>query len=112
MNIDTNEKLDAYIKYLKQEQAINSGFSLDHFEIKILNQVLFAFQEGNSLRVSDILSLKNIASPATLHAALKKLSSKGLIEYRTVADSRVKYVQLTKLGIKRYVELASQLIAV
>lgn len=105
--IDTNQKLDIYIKYLKQEQAINRSLSLDHFEIKILNEILFAQQEGNSLRVSDVLAMKNIASPATLHAALKKLAHKGLIDYRLVSDSRVKYLQLTKLGIKRFLELAS-----
>lgn len=96
----------SYIKYLKQEQLINHVYDLDHFEIKILNEILFATQENKSLRVSDILALKNIASPATLHAALKKLVGKNLILYRTVADSRVKYLELTKLGMKRYSDLA------
>lgn len=105
MEIDMNERLMAYIKYLKQEQAINNVYELDHFEIKILNEILFATEENKSLRVSDILALKNIASPATLHAALKKLVGKNLILYRTVADSRVKYLELTKSGMKRYADL-------
>lgn len=105
MKIDINERLMAYIKYLKQEQAINNVYELDHFEIKILNEILFATEENKSLRVSDILALKNIASPATLHAALKKLVGKNLILYRTVADSRVKYLELTKSGMKRYADL-------
>ena len=79
---------------------------MDHFEIKILNEIFFASEQKKSLRVSDILILKNIASPATLHAALKKLVTKNLIHYRTVSDSRVKYLELTKLATKRYSDLA------
>jgi hypothetical protein len=79
---------------------------LDHFEIKILNEIFFAHEQKKPLRVSDILVLKNIASPATLHAALKKLVTKNLIHYRTVSDSRVKYLELSKLAIKRYADLA------
>lgn len=104
--IDINERLKAYIKYLKQEQLINNAYELDHFEVKILNEILFGIEENKALRVSDILAMKNIASPATLHAALKKLVAKGLVQYRTVADSRVKYLELTKLSLKRYGDLA------
>ena len=67
---------------------------------------LLAVYEKRDGRVGDLLLLKQIASPATIHAALKKLLARGLITLRKAPDSRAKYVELTELGLKRYNDLA------
>jgi DNA-binding MarR family transcriptional regulator len=106
INTNINKKLLAYIKYLREEDAINELYGLDSTQIKVLNAVIFAVYEKRDGRVGDLLLLKQIASPATIHAALKKLLARGLITLRKAPDSRAKYVELTELGLKRYNDLA------
>ena len=106
INTNINKKLLAYIKYLREEDAINELYGLDSTQIKVLNAVIFAVHEKRDGRVGDLLLLKQIASPATIHAALKKLLARGLITLRKAPDSRAKYVELTELGLKRYNDLA------
>ena len=57
-------------------------------------------------KVGDLLSLGDIASPATIHTALKKLTKKNFIAFRQATDSVAKYVELTELGLKRFNDLA------
>ncbi len=56
--------------------------------------------------MGDLLGLASIASPATIHTALKKLTRKNLIQFRPATDSRARYVELTELGLKRFNDLA------
>ena len=75
----------------------------------MLNQVFFSLGEGTEPKVSDLLINSSIASPATIHAALKKLLAKNLISYRTISDNRSKFIGLTKQGLKRYNDLSKAL---
>ena len=101
-------KLSGYIKYLKFEIASNDHYGLDTIQIRVLNQILFAFAKGEDIKVGDILSNRDIASQATSHIALKKLVAKKLIIYQTISDNRSKYLIITKLGHKRFAELAKE----
>ena len=101
-----NENILAYINYLKLEKVVNKKYALDPVEIRLLNELGIAFEENRALRVADVLALREIASPATLHAALKRLSIRGLIIYLPQKDSRIKYVEISQLGWKRVSELA------
>ena len=96
----------SYIKYLKFEIASNQRYELDTVQIRVLNEILFSYSKGIDIKVGDILSNRDIASQATSHVALKKLVEKGLIGYQTVSDNRAKYLVITKLGHKRFAELA------
>jgi DNA-binding MarR family transcriptional regulator len=98
--------LSNYIKSLKFEIASNERYGLDTIQIRVLNQILFAFAKGEAIKVGGILSNRDIASQATSHIALKRLVEKKLISYLKVADSRAKYLVITKLGHKRFAELA------
>ena len=98
--------LSSYIKYLNFEIASNERYELDPVQIRVLNRILFAFAKGEDIKVGGILSNRDIASQATSHIALKRLVEKKLISYLTVADSRAKYLVITKLGHKRFAELA------
>ena len=104
--IPINKKLLAYIKYLRQEEAINEFYGLDSTQIKVLNAVALLWCDKKDSKVGDLLSLASIASPATIHTALKKLTRKNLIQFRPATDSRARYVELTELGLKRFNDLA------
>jgi len=90
---------------LRAELDINAKYDLDPIQIRVLNEILFAESNNKKINVGQILRHSEIASQATLHAALKKLQAKQLISYETENDSRVKCLILTKLGLKRYDEL-------
>ena len=89
--------------------AINDQYELDPIQIRVLNEILFSLAAGKEIRVGDILSHYEIASQATLHAALKKLVSRHLVSYRMARDTRAKYLEITKLGHSRYKELTKAL---
>lgn len=71
-----------------------------------MNAVVLFWRDEKDSKVGDLLGLSSIASPATIHAALKKLTKKNLIQFRQATDSRAKYVELTELGLKRFNDLA------
>ena len=86
--------------------AINDQYELDPIQIRVLNEILFSLAAGKEIKVGDILIHHEIASQATLHAALKKLVAQQLVSYRIANDTRAKYLEITKLGFTRYKELA------
>jgi len=73
----------------------------------VLNTVFLTLAANVTPKVGDILSHREIASQATIHAALKKLRHKKMISFWSANDSRAKYIELTKLGIKRFDILAN-----
>jgi DNA-binding MarR family transcriptional regulator len=82
---------------------------LDLFQIKILNAILFAEEKKQQICVSDLLAMSDIASPATVHAALKKLTSKNLLMFETIPDNRSKFIKLTREGQERFTTLSNSL---
>ena len=109
LQINLDKKLIAYIHYIRSELAINDQYELDPIQIRVLNEILFSLAAGKEIRVGDILTHQEIASQATLHAALKKLIARQLVSYRTALDTRAKYLEITNLGYGRYKELAKAL---
>jgi DNA-binding MarR family transcriptional regulator len=105
--MDLNQKIRQYLLYLKQCDEVDVKYNLDATEIKLLNEIVTALLAEDSLTVSGALALKKIASPATLHAAMKRLIVKNLIAQVPAQDSRTKYLNLSKLGWKRYSELSA-----
>ena len=106
MKINLDKKLVAYIHYLRSELVINDQYDLDPIQIRVLNEILFSRANGKDIRVGDILIHHEIASQATLHAALKKLVASQFVSYRMAKNTRAKYLEITKLGYSRYKDLA------
>jgi len=73
----------------------------------VLNTIFLTLAANVTPKVGDILSHREIASQATIHAALKKLRHKKMISFWSANDSRAKYIELTKLGLKRFDILAN-----
>ena len=109
--MNVNQKIRQYLLYLKQCDDLDARYDLDNIEIKLINEIAYALLTESALTVSGALALKQIASPATLHAAMKRLIVKNLIAQIPAKDSRTKYLDLTKLGWKRYSEHADILAA-
>jgi DNA-binding MarR family transcriptional regulator len=109
--MNVNQKIRQYLLYLKQSNDLDSRYNLDNIEIKLINEIAYALLAESSLTVSGALALKQIASPATLHAAMKRLIVKNLIVQIPAKDSRTKYLVLSKAGWKRYSEHADILAA-
>jgi predicted MarR family transcription regulator len=106
LKITLDKKLKAYIEYLRLEIALNERYELDAIQVRVFNEILFGTALGKTLNVGDILLHREIASQATIHAALKKLVARKLVSYRTIRDSRAKYLEITPLGKKRISELS------
>ena len=85
---------------------MNEKYDLDHIQVLVLNVIFLAQSQGRSPKVGDILALAEIASQATIHAALKRLQVKELITLRVAGDGRVRYCDLSKLGLQRYEDLS------
>lgn len=80
---------------------------MDPIQIKVLNEIIFSLYQNKTISVGDVLTHTEIASRATLHAALKKLISKNMISLRLINENRTKFIELTSLGETRYKELAN-----
>jgi DNA-binding MarR family transcriptional regulator len=87
--------------------VINLKYGLDPIQIKVLNEIIFSLSQQKEISVGLVLTLTEIASRATLHAALKKLISNNIISLRLINENRTKFIELTPLGEQRYKELAN-----
>ena len=96
-------ELSKYFKYLAILEKSNRQLDLNNTDVLILNTIAKANDARSILYVKDLLSLKEVASQATIHGRLKHLVDSKLITLKSnKADGRLKKVMLTKLAHKRY----------
>ncbi|WP_353431458.1 helix-turn-helix domain-containing protein [Polynucleobacter sp. MWH-UH23A] len=95
-----------YLAIYNDIRLANKRFGLSkQLEISMLNAVYEAYLDQIQLRVLDLLLLEGLASQATLHATLKSLQAKKLVEMKfDPTDGRIKLVLPTKLALKRLKE--------
>jgi DNA-binding MarR family transcriptional regulator len=74
-----------------------------------LNQILFAHDKKQKICVSELIAMTEIASPATIHAALKKLVAKNLLQFTTTPNNRTKFIELTETGHQSFILLSNLL---
>jgi DNA-binding MarR family transcriptional regulator len=101
----------SYRKFLKLIESVNAKHGLDSHERQLMDFVgLAALKGGGNLVVGDLISLKEIASQATLHGAVSRLAKNGYLKLETSkTDGRIKNVVLGKKGIARQAELSKAL---
>ena len=69
-------------------------------EAHLLQEVALRNGEDQALRISDVLEMKQLGSPATLHKRLARLRDSGLLSVQPDAtDHRVKYLIATPLAM-------------
>ncbi|MGV0981794.1 MAG: MarR family transcriptional regulator [Polynucleobacter sp.] len=100
-----------YLELLTSLDKSNKQLGLDGMDVLLLNVIAKASAEKRILNVKDLLTLKEIASQATIHGRLKKLVDKKLVVLKANGgDARLKEVVLTKLAHNRY-EMLSKVIS-
>lgn len=105
----SKELQEIYFRFLHLVRAIESmpGFpSLDSIERQLLDELSIRWKSGERMLVSDAIALSTIGSPATLHARLKSLKTKGMIDYVGVDDARKKFIEPTDKALKYFSQIS------
>ena len=96
-----------YLNFAHSNEKIHAKYKVELKESQILRMVAKAYLENVPIRVQDLIDLRIIASPATIHASMKRLISKGMIGVKECKkDGRVKYLYPTTKSLKLYCEIA------
>jgi hypothetical protein len=104
---------DIYFRFLNLVRSIEelpSFPKLDATETQLLNQVATHWKSGERLLVSDAIAMREIGSPATLHARLKQLRDKDMVTYVVETDGRKKYIEPTSTALKYFSEISNCMI--
>lgn len=99
-----------YLDFLAHCDQVLSKYKLSTTEFKILRVVTQKSLCGETLWVQNLLDMKEIASPATIHKEMKKLVKKKLISFDPdKTDDRVKYLVPSASAVAMFVEFGRQL---
>lgn len=105
----SKELQDIYFRFLNLVRSIEElpDFpKLDATENELLNIVASQWKKGERLLVSDAIAMRQIGSPATLHARLKQLREKDMINYVIETDGRKKYIEPTDMALKYFSQIS------
>lgn len=109
----TSRGADVYLRFLQLADAIRGLPSiplLDPLEERILGCVATASREGVRLSVRDILSRHEFGAPATIHARLKSMRSKGWITLADTEDTRRKQLTLTAEALAHFARFSRAMV--
>lgn len=104
------ELQEIYFRFINLVKAIDDlpGLpKMDSTENQLLNRVADHWNRGERLLVSDAIAMRDIGSPATLHARLKQLRDKDMISYATESDGRKKYIEPTDQALKYFAQISA-----
>lgn len=91
-----------YFKFLVNQKELE----IDLTARELLDRIAMACSVGHPMTVSRIMSIKSIASPATLHRKLEDLLEANLVYHKqTMKNRRTKYVMLTTKAERHFKEL-------
>ena len=92
------------------DAAININPTLGANEMQLLGQIAVSEYAGERLTVMDVMEMKDLGSPATLHRRLALLRKHGLVLVEGKQDDmRVKYLHLSTAA-KNYFALLDEAI--
>jgi DNA-binding MarR family transcriptional regulator len=99
-----------YLKFADIRQKIQTNYDVQSKECQILRVTTQAHLKGSPFKVRDLLDISIIASPATIHKAMKLLISKDLLKIEAdKTDGRIKYLAPTTRAIKLLTEIGRQM---
>jgi DNA-binding MarR family transcriptional regulator len=97
-----------YLDFINARDQINHRHGIDSKSCALLRVIIQAFVNNQLITVSNVITLRHIASPVTLHQGIKHLLSKKLITTKSDSkDGRLKYLVPTNKAIKLYRELSA-----
>lgn len=97
-----------YLDFVNERDQISLRYEVDAKSCAILRIILQAYVNDEPIAVSNVLVLRHIASPVTLHQGIKYLINKKLIATKSdPTDGRIKFLLPTDKAIKLYRELSA-----
>jgi hypothetical protein len=97
-----------YLDFINARDQINHRYGIDEKSCSLLRIIVQAFVDNRPITVSDVIMMRHIASPVTLHQGTKHLIGKKLIATKSdPKDGRLKYLVPTSKAIKMYTELSA-----
>jgi hypothetical protein len=97
-----------YLDFINARDQINHRYGIDSKSCVLLRVIVQAFVDNRSLTVSDVIMMRHIASPVTLHQGIKHLINKKLIATKSdLKDGRIKYLVPASKALKLYGELSA-----
>lgn len=102
-----------YLRFLQLSEAIRglpSLAPLDPLEERILAWVARASEQRERLSVRDMLAKSELGAPATIHARLKSMRSKGWIMLADTEDARRKQIELTREALEHFARLSRAMV--
>lgn len=99
-----------YVRYLACLRALETPKSktLDSIEHQLLDHLILQTNQERTVLVGDLLALRQLGSPATLHQRLKHLEQMDYIRLSSKArDARKKEVHPTSQTLRYYEELST-----
>jgi hypothetical protein len=99
-----------YIRFIEVLKGLSSkdGGAIDPEAKLLLDEIAIQHFKNTPLTVSDLMALKHIASPATIHRKLDSLLQANLVELKFEGDNRrTKFISITKTG-DRYISNLSK----
>jgi Leucine-rich repeat (LRR) protein len=96
-----------FLNLLKAIEAKDNHPAIDETSKQVLNEIALGVANDLPLTVSDVMSLKHIGSPATLHRKLNQLIAAHLVQAAFEGSNRrTKYMNLTSQGTAYFRRLA------
>jgi DNA-binding MarR family transcriptional regulator len=97
-----------YLDFINERDQINHRYGIDVKSCALLRVIVQAFVDDRSITVSEVIMMRHIASPVTLHQGIKHLISKKLITTKSdPKDGRLKYLVPASKALKLYAELSA-----
>ncbi len=102
-----------YIRFIEVLKGLSSkdGSTIDPEAKLLLDEIAIQHFKNTPLTVSDLMALKHIASPATIHRKLDSLLQANLVELKFEGDNRrTKFISITKTGDRYLSNLSKAMI--
>ncbi len=95
-------KNNYYINFLNLVKALEPSVEIDQIDVTsklILDEIAIGVAKEKPMTVSEVMGLKGLGSPSTLHRKLTILLDAKLVQALFLANNRrTKYMTLTKEG--------------
>ena len=99
-----------YLRFADARHLIQDKYDVHTKECEILRVITTESLKGKPLRVRTLLDMSNIASPATIHKAMKSLIEKDLLKVNEDrVDGRIKYLAPTARAMKVFTEIGKRM---
>ncbi len=104
-----------YLKFVNLTHALEDEFvrthSIDQRGVKLLEAISIHNAQERSMKITDLIILKQFGSPAAIHKSLRLLRDSGLVlDFYKGKDRRAKYFCLSEIANVYYSQLGAVLL--